>query len=353
MSIDRLKPALDAGVAGCAWILRFDAAGVAAAGGAEDIFAAGAPGPGFVWAHLDRADARAQSLIAGLAWLSDDARRALAGAVDHQFVEQAGDLVTGAVADHVQSLDGPTFESDFLRFALGPRFLVTARRRPLYGAEAARLALAGGARAATPVALFETIVAAACDCSGRMMRAIAADLDRIEDNVVLEGRGRDQRGPLGLRRREIVRLARQASGLQSTLLRLEEAVETDAARELADAATSLAQRADALARDVANLQDRARMLQDEINAVLTLETNDRLYMLTVITALLLPATFVTGFFGMNTKNLFFSDSEHGTLLAALFCLLASLGALFVMRGMGLTQPGGDPPAGSRGGPPPG
>ena len=56
-------------------------------------------------------------------------------------------------------------------------------------------------------------------------------------------------------------------------------------------------------------------MQDELNAILNLETNDRLYVLTVVTTLLLPATFVTGFFGMNTKGLLFGDNEDGTLYA--------------------------------------
>ena len=50
------------------------------------------------------------------------------------------------------------------------------------------------------------------------------------------------------------------------------------------------------------MQDRARLLQDELSAIDSSVTNDRLYILTMVTTLLLPATFVTGFFGMNTKN---------------------------------------------------
>jgi zinc transporter len=93
-----------------------------------------------------------------------------------------------------------------------------------------------------------------------------------------------------------------------------------------------------LARDVANLQDRARMLQDEMNAILTLETNDRIYTLTVITGLLLPGTLVTGFFGMNTKQLIFSESDDGTIYATVFCVAASLCALLIMKLMGLASP---------------
>jgi Mg2+ and Co2+ transporter CorA len=106
-------------------------------------------------------------------------------------------------------------------------------------------------------------------------------------------------------------------------------------------AASLGQRADALARDVANLQDRARALHDEINAILTLETNDRLYVLTVITAVLLPATLVTGYFGMNTKNLPFAESDNGSIYATLVCVVAALGALTIIWRMGLAGSKGE------------
>jgi zinc transporter len=38
---------------------------------------------------------------------------------------------------------------------------------------------------------------------------------------------------------------------------------------------------------------------------------------------LLPPAFVTGYFGMNTKGLPFSDSDYGTLYATILCLLAA------------------------------
>ena len=119
--------------------------------------------------------------------------------------------------------------------------------------------------------------------------------------------------------------------------RLAEAAAAPEHAALADSAVGLGQRADSLSRDAVNLQERARMLQDEINAILTLETNDRLYMLTIITATLMPATFVTGYFGMNTKQLLFSESDSGTIYATLICVFASIGALLLMRRMGLTE----------------
>ena len=47
--------------------------------------------------------------------------------------------------------------------------------------------------------------------------------------------------------------------------------------------------------DITALSDRARSLQDELTTRLTEETNRRLYIVSVVTALFMPATFVTGF----------------------------------------------------------
>jgi Mg2+ and Co2+ transporter CorA len=82
------------------------------------------------------------------------------------------------------------------------------------------------------------------------------------------------------------------------------------------------------------------LLQDELSAIDSLVTNDRLYILTMVTTLLLPATFVTGFFGMNTKNLPFTETSDGTAYAAALCVAASLVVLYFMRRLGLTRPRG-------------
>ena len=47
--------------------------------------------------------------------------------------------------------------------------------------------------------------------------------------------------------------------------------------------------------DITALSDRGRSLQDELTTRLTEETDRRLYIVSVVTALFMPATFVTGF----------------------------------------------------------
>jgi Mg2+ and Co2+ transporter CorA len=335
MSVHRLKAAFDSGIPGCQWIIRFDATGAAEAGSADDLKRIGEPGEGYIWLHLDSIDRRIVHLLSEIEPLTAEAREVLGGNVNHQYVEHGDHIICGALADHEHDIDGPKEDTAFLRFACGPDFVITGRRAPVYSAQMTRRALEGGARAESPIALFEMLVTRLCQRSADMMRDLAISIDTIEDRVVVEGRGRDQGADLGRLRRSTVRLARQVNGLQSTLSRLEEASETFEHKDFIGVAASLGQRADALARDVANLQDRARALHDEINAILTLETNDRLYVLTVITAVLLPATLVTGYFGMNTKNLPFAESDNGTIYASLICLAAALGALAIIWRMGL------------------
>ncbi|MCW2285487.1 Mg2+ and Co2+ transporter CorA [Rhodoblastus acidophilus] len=339
MSVDRLKPALETGLPGCVWIIRFDASGHAEPGTADDLRGLGtSDAEGFIWAHLDHVDRRIDDILHHIPTLSQEARDALSGQVDHQFVERAEGVVSGAIIDHQIDINGARMDSDFLRFACGPRFLITARRAALYSAQTTRRALAQGAKVESPGVLLEMLASHICDCTMKMCRAIAKTLDQIEDNVVIEGRGRDQRAGLGRARRQAVRMARQVSGLHSTFERMEEEADEQRDEEFAAIASGLGQRAASLTRDVNNLQDRARMLQDEINAILTLETNDRLYLLTLVTAVLLPATFVTGYFGMNTKNLPFAESDHGSLFATLVCIAAAAGTLIMLMRWGLAAP---------------
>jgi zinc transporter len=78
--------------------------------------------------------------------------------------------------------------------------------------------------------------------------------------------------------------------------------------------------------DIAALHDRTRSLQDELTTRLAEEANRRLYIVSVVTTVLLPATFVTGFFGMNTGGMLWGGDEvpHGTVFATVLCAVAAL-----------------------------
>ena len=49
--------------------------------------------------------------------------------------------------------------------------------------------------------------------------------------------------------------------------------------------------------------------------------NNIMFVLTIISAIFLPLTLITGFFGMNTTDLPFTQTPHGTLKVSLLALV--------------------------------
>ena len=92
------------------------------------------------------------------------------------------------------------------------------------------------------------------------------------------------------------------------------------------------ERLDSLAGDIGALQNRAHALQDEIASRQTAQTNQRLALLSVITALLMPPTLISGIFGMNVARLPFVDEHsHGFAAAMGLIVLSVVVMLVVLR----------------------
>ena len=86
--------------------------------------------------------------------------------------------------------------------------------------------------------------------------------------------------------------------------------------------------------DGEHLQQRARLLQDELLAKLTDQSNRFLYVLSVMTAVLLPSTVISGLFGMNTGGLPLAESTHGFWLITALALGISGMVYLVVRKIG-------------------
>ena len=65
------------------------------------------------------------------------------------------------------------------------------------------------------------------------------------------------------------------------------------------------------------------------------QTNRQLYVLSILTALFMPATFITGLFGINVKGLPWMEHDLGALFVALTCLTAALLTLVMLRRRGV------------------
>jgi Mg2+ and Co2+ transporter CorA len=93
----------------------------------------------------------------------------------------------------------------------------------------------------------------------------------------------------------------------------------------------LAQRLDGLDQEIVSIQERARLLQDEIAAKVAAQTNRSLFVLTVLTAFLLPPTLVSGIFGMNVSDLPFTKEGGGFIWAMGMIVISSLLVYGILR----------------------
>lgn len=326
---------------GLIWAMRFDRAGRGRLlGHDEAVPAPGSFGEGFVWLHVNLNDAR----LAGLAAegrLGPPALVSAAFAADpHQRVAVEGDHVGGVIADLAMAdRDGgrsPAAEAGGrLHFVMGRDFLVSGRRHPIRGPEASRDAAAEGQSLAGPVALLEHLVGHVVAAMAATGTRLSDELDEIEDHI-LEERIRDESRRLGPIRRDAVRLHRQLLGLRSVFHRLEADVDLDDPVARVTAAR-VAQRLDALDRDMVVLADRSRLLQEELSAHLARQSNRQLHTLSVLTALFLPPTLVTGLFGMNTKGLPLSDNEDGSTVAIAIAVVSAVAVFLLIRRLGLQE----------------
>lgn len=65
------------------------------------------------------------------------------------------------------------------------------------------------------------------------------------------------------------------------------------------------------------LRERIKLLRDDMNAERDAQMNKTLYLLSIVTALFLPLSVITGFFGMNVGGLPWLEDKHGTLWVSL------------------------------------
>jgi zinc transporter len=84
-----------------------------------------------------------------------------------------------------------------------------------------------------------------------------------------------------------------------------------------------------------DIRDRAHDLQEEVTFAVAEETNRHLHFLSIVTALFLPATLVTGIFGMNVKGLPFLETSGGFVWAVVLMVLSVVGIYVVLKWVGV------------------
>lgn len=285
---------------------------------------------GFVWLHLNLADQRVPAFLETLA-LPAPLIAGLTTHDTHASITLDTDMIYGTLVDFQREFDSETRDIGWLHFAVCGDMIVTTRLQPLRSIDRVRLAVERNpARYRRPIDVFEAVVAEFQRTMITLVIELTEELNQIED-IVYDNTPRDERRRLAPVRRTVVRLHRHLRTLLTLMRRAAAGDEDEMPPGFDDVAGRLTSRLEAVDHDVYALQDRARLLHEEIDSKLSSETNRHLYILSLMTAFLLPPSLVTGFFGMNTSSLPFSGASGGTAYALSFILASILAAWLILR----------------------
>ena len=285
---------------------------------------------GWVWGHFDLVHPQSVPVIDACADLPRFAKDVLTGHDEALRLVSEGDVIAGILPGFLRG-EGEDQELVYWRFALQPDMLVTSRRAPVRSLTASWQAALSGHAPGAPQVLVDEAVSSFAQDMRRKVATLARELDPVEDALLSYRRERIP-GRLGA---TIGRVRRDATRLKRALDPVVRLMDDDV-DELPQWAVGWThdtahRQTHAAMDDLHALQDRARSLQDELTAKQADETNRRLYIVSVVTTLVMPATFLTGFFGMNTGGMFMNQFPHGTLVATGLCVLVLAATWLAMR----------------------
>ena len=255
-----------------------------------------------VWLHFNAANAHARQWITHCARLPEVLQDFLFDYDDRKRLEEIGKGIVGVISDVHYGFDFDPEQIALLRFYLDSHCLISTRRQPLSATDALRNSIRGGLRFDRTVPLVMCLLKFQAETLENVATRLGREVGDIEDQI-LAGRIHDQRSQLGKIRRLAVRIHRHFAPEHRALQRLcvrRPAWFTDSdKRDLQDNTEAFG---DAV-NDLDVIQERAKLLQEELAARMAESTNKNLFILSMVTAIFMPATLITGIFGMNVAGL--------------------------------------------------
>ena len=218
-----------------------------------------------------------------------------------------------------------------LRFWITENMIVTARKsyRTLLAIQDVRQALASGIGPATIGDLVLFVIERLADRIGVVVDDIEDGLEQIETHIE-DIRSLEARAQLTLIRRRCAQLKRYLAPQREAL----DVLYRDNSLLSRSQAAELREQTDRTTRYVEDLElsrERAILLQEELRNQIAEQQNARMYVLSLVTAIFLPLSFLTGVFGMNVMGLPGVENPRGFMLVAGAMVILALGLALWMR----------------------
>lgn len=285
---------------------------------------------GILWVDVDQSSKRGREWLAQKGRLSAIARSAmLAGETrPRSFADGDGLIVImrginmnpGSVPDDMVAI----------RLFMDDHRIVTSLRRKVMSVVDVREALLAGNGPRSPGGFLVSLTGC---LAGRIETAVD-NIEQVLERLDSEIAG----GDIAVVRAELSVARRQAAAIRRHL-----APQRDALDRLARASSglltdkesfSLADEGNHLMRYIEDLdlaRENALVTQEELMNRVAMEQNSRMYLLSVIAAIFLPLTFVTGMLGMNVAGLPGTVNPKGFVFSSIVMVVLGIGLVLYFR----------------------
>ena len=270
----------------------------------------GQGGPGFVWLHFNLTTAGAEAWMQHNLPVVPEFFQALREGSRSTRIEDASDTLVAVVNDVAFEFSFDPSEIETLWLNVGPRMAISARVHPLQSIDRLRHSVRQGCCFDSPVAFLNHLMHDQGDVLVRIVREATVQVDRVEDGLLL-GRLKNKRADLGKLRRVLVRLQRLLAPEPGALFRLLRQPPPWLTSKDLEELRQATEEFSLVIRYMAELQERIKLLQEELAAQVGEQTNQSVFTLTVVTVLALPINIVAGLLGMNVGGIPLAQSPHG------------------------------------------
>lgn len=289
----------------------------------------GAAGPEFLWLHFNLSNAASEKWIRKHDIVPEEFYEALHEGSRSTRIELVEGNLMAVVNDVLHDFTFEPSDMSTMWVNVANRIVLSARTRPLQSIEKLRQAIESGDAIQSTVELLVHLLREQAEVLVQIVRRTVAQVDDIED-ALLADRLNHRRTKLGTLRRLLVRLQRLLAPEPGALFRLLQRppawIHDNDLQDLRQSTEEFS----VVLNDMAALQERIKLLQEEIAARVNEENSQSLYLLTTMTVLALPVNITAGLLGMNVGGIPMADDGAGFWAIAAFAFAVTAAAAWLL-----------------------
>ncbi|HWV14203.1 MAG TPA: transporter [Cellvibrio sp.] len=281
------------------------------------------PGESFLWLHFNLGHTLSEKWLHTHTTLPEEFFDTLREDSHSTRIELVESSLLAVINDIHYDFSFEASEISTLWLSVAQRLVISARLRPLRSIDRLRESVRRGEIIRSPLALLIHLLHEQENVLVSILRRVTLRIDAVEDKL-LAGKVSITRTELGAMRRLLVRLQRLLAPEPASLFRLLQApplwTDSTDSMELRQSTEEFS----VVLHDMNTLQERIKLLQEELAAHVNEQNNKSLFVLTVVTVLALPINLSASLLGMNVGGIPLAQDENGFwfIVALILCFTA-------------------------------